>query len=71
MKDLVVCVLFAITFMFALLFGIDREMARRDYIARSDLRDEITGCIFDMNCRHYNKLLNKTEYNKENWDMED
>lgn len=68
MKDLIVCILFAITFMSALLFGIDREIARRDYIARSDLRDEITGCIFDTNCLHYNKLLKHTEYNKEDWE---
>lgn len=55
---------------FTLMFYIDMEITRRDYLSRSDLRQEINGCRFESNCRHYNKLLNKTENNKEDWELE-
>ena len=65
---LIANILIGVGIAFFLSFYIDREITRRDYLARSDLRDEITGCIFETNCRHYNKLLNHTEYNKKDWE---
>ena len=71
MKIILFGALFLFIFVFVLSYYIDMEITRREYLSRADLRDEISGCRFDRNCRHYNKLLNKTEYNKENWDMEE
>ena len=70
MKELLIALFLTFWIVFFLSFYIDMEITRREYLSRADLREEISGCRFDRNCRHYNKLLNKTEYNKENWDME-
>ena len=67
MKHVLVTILFAITFFAAMAYGIDREMARRDYVSMFDISSsngEIKGCWFQSNCDHYNELLEKTEYNK-------
>lgn len=55
---------------FFVFFYIDMEITRREYLSRSDLRQEISGCRFDRNCRHYNKLLRNTEHNTEDWELE-
>lgn len=36
----------------ALLFGIDREIARQDYNEKS----HVSGCIFSINCQHFEKM---------------
>ena len=36
-----------------LLAGLDREIARRDYIAGN----KVENCIFKTNCNYYNNLL--------------
>lgn len=36
----------------AIIFGIDRELARRDYVNG----DMATACIFEANCDHYNAM---------------
>ena len=45
-------------FIGALVFGVDRELARRDYERYSTTQEElIVGCIFETNCKYYNDLL--------------
>lgn len=67
---LIVNVIIGVGIAFALYFYIDMEITRREYLSRSDLRHEISDCRFDRNCRHYNKLLRHTKYNKEDWELE-
>lgn len=39
-------------------FGIDRELARRDYEKYTTTQEEsIIGCLFETNCKYYNDLL--------------
>lgn len=46
------------------LFGLDREMARQDYLSivnnESDLVS-VDGCLLQMNCDYYNDLLKETK----------
>ena len=46
------------------LFGLDREIARRDYLSivnhESDLVS-VDGCLLKMNCDYYNDLLKETK----------
>ncbi len=45
-------------FVAGLTFGIDREMARRDFERYTTTQEElIVGCIFETNCKHYSDLL--------------
>ena len=45
-----------------LAFGIDREMARRDFERYSTTQEElIVGCIFETNCKYYNDMLDKED----------
>ena len=47
-------------FLAGMTFGFDREMARRDYERYTTTQEElIVGCIFEMNCKYYNDLLDK------------
>lgn len=68
MRELAIGLFLAFWVFFSLSFYIDMEITRREYLSRSDLRHEISDCRFDRNCRHYNKLLRKTAYNKEEWE---
>lgn len=70
MKNIIIDIIIGGLTIFALSFYVDMEITRRDYLSRTDLRQQISGCRFETNCRHYNKLLNHTEYNKEDWEME-
>lgn len=41
-------------------FGIDREIARSQYVKLLDGRDyekKIEGCLYSCNCRYYTELL--------------
>lgn len=43
-------------------FGIDRELARRDYEKYTTTQEEaIIGCLFEMNCKYYNDMLDKKD----------
>lgn len=43
-------------------FGVDRELARRDFERYSKTQEElIVGCIFKTNCKYYNDLLAKED----------
>ena len=45
-----------------LTFGIDRELARRDYEKYTTTQEEaIIGCLFETNCKHYNDMLEKED----------
>lgn len=43
-------------------FGVDRELARRDYEKYTTTQEElIVGCIFKTNCKYYNDMLGKED----------
>ena len=42
---------------FGILFGIDLEVARNDYNQNVGQCKAIDGCLFDMNCEHYNDMI--------------
>jgi len=45
-----------------IVFGFDREMARRDYERyKTSQQEQIVGCLWEYNCKYYNKLLYKGE----------
>ena len=47
-----------LVFMFT--FGIDRELARKDYVrllGNNDYEQKIEGCLYRCNCRYYTELL--------------
>lgn len=67
---LIVNIIIGVGIAFFLSFYIDQEVTRRDYLARIDLRSRLVDCRFERNCRHYNKLLTRAEYNKEEWEEE-
>ena len=68
MKNLLACILIDGLVLFGAFYGIDREIARRDYVAKTDLTSQINGCIFKSNCEYYNKLLKNL---KQDEDFED
>ena len=44
----------------AVVFGMDREIARREYVRRvqmQEFEEPITGCTYDYNCKYYTELL--------------
>lgn len=47
-------------FVTGLVFGFDREMARREYERyNSSQNEQIVGCVFKANCNYYNNLLDE------------
>lgn len=43
-------------------FGVDRELARRDYEKYTTTQEEaIIGCLFETNCKYYNDMLDKED----------
>jgi len=55
-------ILFVVFIGFCALAGLDREMARRDYLDAKAYGDHsIEDCIFKFNCDHYNEMLKKEE----------
>lgn len=40
-----------------ILYGVDREVARRDYIKKVEICKPIDNCLFSSNCNHYNKMI--------------
>lgn len=53
-----------IIFMTGLTFGIDREIARRDFqkaVNDGDFEHKIVGCIWDYNCDKFTKILFEKE----------
>ncbi len=60
MKELnfvVLAIIIVIVISVGAIFGIDREMARRDYNKNVDECMPIDGCVFSTNCNHYNKMI--------------
>lgn len=48
----IMCILAINIFCLGLTFGIDRELARGDYVKGN----QITGCIFESNCNFYRRM---------------
>lgn len=49
-----------VVFLTGLTFGIDREIARRDFqkaVNDGDFEHKIVGCIWDYNCEYYTDML--------------
>lgn len=68
MKNIITDIIMGSILWFGFTYYVDYEITRRDYLSRTDLRQEISGCRFETNCRHFNKLLERTEHNKEDWE---
>ena len=62
MKNFLIGIVVVGAMLVAALYGIDREVARRDFVYKTELTTDISGCIFQSNCDHYNKLLKETKY---------
>lgn len=45
-------------------FYIDMMITRREFIFRTELGEEITGCKYKINCMHYNYLLDDLKEEK-------
>ena len=39
--------------------AIDLEVARRDYVKNVKQCKAVEGCLFDWNCKRYNKMIEK------------
>lgn len=50
-------ILAALCFTVGVFFGIDAEVARRDYNENVKQCKAIDGCLFSYNCRKYNKMI--------------
>lgn len=47
-----------------LVFGFDRDMARRSYnqfAENGDYEQKIAGCLYEINCEYYTNLLTELE----------
>lgn len=57
----IIYITLALSFLgFMFTFGIDREMARSEYVKLLDGQDyekKIEGCLYSCNCRYYTELL--------------
>ena len=68
MKNIITDIIMGSILWFGFTYYVDYEITRRDYLSRTDLRQQISDCRFETNCRHFNKLLERTEHNKEDWE---
>ena len=50
-------IILAVVALLLLDFYIDMMITRREFIFRTELGEEITGCKYKINCMHYNFLL--------------
>lgn len=58
--EAIMMTLAVIIFMTGLTFGIDRELARRDFVKAIEMQDfekPIIGCIYQSNCDYYTDKL--------------
>lgn len=53
MKKIFIYILIVLAVVAAFIYGIDKENARRDYLAGK----KAVGCLFDGNCEYYNNKL--------------
>lgn len=54
------CIFGVCAFSLLIIGGIDREVARQDYVEitkGTSNEMSVKGCLFDMNCEHYNNLI--------------
>ena len=50
-------IIYGVVVVLLLDFYIDMMITRREFIFRTELGEEITGCKYKINCMHYNFLL--------------
>lgn len=58
--EVIMITLAIIIFITGLAFGIDREIARRDFqksVNNGDFEHKIVGCIWDYNCEEFTQML--------------
>lgn len=58
--EIIMTIIGVMLFAFALCFGMDRDMARRDYekaVRDGDHERPIIGCLWKYNCEYYTDLL--------------
>lgn len=66
MRDLFYFLIFTVMIMTSvtgIVFGFDRDMARRDYekaVRDGDFEKPIVGCVWQYNCDYYTNLLYET-----------
>lgn len=60
LKGVLISILVALFLAFAFFAAMDREVARQDYIKNVELCKPIDGCLFNWNCNHYNKMIERT-----------
>ena len=58
-KLFLIGILSALIITVAIFFGIDAEVARRDYNSNVKQCKTIENCLFRYNCRKYNKMIEK------------
>lgn len=57
LRDVCLAILAALFVAFIFYAAMDREVARKDYIAHVEQCKPIYGCLFSWNCNHYNKMI--------------
>lgn len=58
--EIIMAILAIAILAFGLTFGMDREIARRDYVkavSNGDFERPITGCLWEYNCKYYTDML--------------
>ena len=58
--EVIMMTLAVVLFVTGLSFGLDREMARRDFekaVHNGDFEKPIVGCLWDYNCEYYTQML--------------
>lgn len=58
--EFVITVIAIAVFIVGMSFGLDREMARRDFekaVHNGDFERPIIGCLWDYNCEYYTQML--------------
>ena len=58
--EMIMTTLAVVLFVTGLSFGLDRELARRDFekaVHNGDFEKPIVGCLWDYNCEYYTELL--------------
>ena len=56
-KCIAIGILVALGLSFGFLFGMDLEVAKADYNENVKQCKLIEGCLFDINCEHYNEMI--------------
>ena len=58
--EILMIALAIVLFVTGMTFGLDKELARRDYekaVRNKEYEQPIVGCLWDYNCKHYTDIL--------------